>query len=25
MGNPLALFAEVKSAPQPGADQPTPI
>jgi len=25
VGNPLALFAEVKSAPQPGADQPTPI
>jgi len=25
MGTPLALFAEVKSAPQPGADQPTPI
>ena len=25
MGNPLALFAEVKSAPQPGADQSTPI
>jgi hypothetical protein len=24
-GNPLALFAEVKSAPQPGADQSTPI
>ena len=25
VGNPLALFAEVKSAPQPGADQSTPI
>ena len=25
MGNPLALLAEVKSAPQPGADQSTPI
>jgi hypothetical protein len=25
VGNPLALFAEVKSAPQPGADQSTPL